>query len=150
MHHLSKEWSMEILLAFVEMTQFQSKIKEEYQDMQSDKMTFTALQDALLENEQIPKSFIVYEDVTDDVKDKMTELKIRACELYDKYIVGKELEINISHEQREQLHRFMDNSTYFLENVNMNETELFMMYDDIIEELSTLLGYSHCRYKFGA
>ena len=158
MQHLSREWSMEILLALVEMIQFQNYVKTCYPELVDD-VKYTALQKTILENDAIPESFIVCNtDVTEVTalycnemmkfveNDTMTELKIRAYALYAKYIDGDELEINISYEQRQKLFTLMDNLKYFIQNVKITEIEMCNLYGDIIHELSTLLHYSYNRY----
>eukprot|EP01084_Bolivina_argentea_P194779 334268_1 len=104
MLHLSKEWSMELLLFAIEAIQLQNIIKEEYKEIASEDMKFNLLQNAVAENKEIPLSFIVYhENITDilnkynvivgidyDKSDKLILFKLRCCAIYQKYIEGDE------------------------------------------------------------
>eukprot|EP01084_Bolivina_argentea_P286458 491391_1 len=65
MNHLSKEWSMELLLAMIEFTQMQNLIKEHSKSdidehVQESEMKLTSLQMTLLANNTIPDSYIVH------------------------------------------------------------------------------------------
>jgi len=161
MQHLAKEWSMELLLALVEFTQFQHQIKEYGKDTNSKNMDFSSIQQALIENTEIPSSYIVHHnnmaDIVEecnvtlteqyDADDEMIQFKIRGCALYSKYIIGNDLEINISYRDRNTLRAIMGDSNYFLQNVNMNHCELFSLFKDSISELEKLLKYSYTRFN---
>eukprot|EP01084_Bolivina_argentea_P159938 278566_1 len=112
MSHLSKEWSMELLLAFIEITQLQQQIKWEYNEFIND-MKFTSLQESILANECIPSSYIVCHQKMDefikkygivinsnyDKNDKIIQLKIKMYALHIKYINDGDFQINISYQQ---------------------------------------------------
>eukprot|EP01084_Bolivina_argentea_P045914 84509_1 len=127
MLHLSKEWSMELLLAYVEVTQLQQQIKLEYSDFIND-MEFRVLQESLLTNNSIPLSFIIsHTNINElvekqgivinrvhDKTDKMIQFKIRMYALYLKYIKDSELQINISYQQHKKLASMMQDVDYFI------------------------------------
>ena len=162
MIHLGKEWSMELLLAFIELTQFQSSVKQEFGDKDEYEMKFSDLQIAVLANEDIPKSYIVFEaqglttiidkydidigkvDISFD--DKLMEYKVKACVLYLKYVNGGDLEINISYKQKQRLNAMIVNVNTFMKK-KINAGEVFNVYVDVIHELGKLLNNSHARFK---
>ena len=101
MLHLSRDFSMEILLSFIELTQLQKVIKQYlYENDGKMEMEFSPTQEAFLENTDIPKSYIVYHTNIQDVMrcygitlrqeynldDRMVDLKLRACAFFWKYI----------------------------------------------------------------
>ena len=106
MQHLANEWSMELLLAFIELTQLQSAIKHEFGKSNEYEMVFIPSQIAILENDDIPQSCFVYQNETagfiryndiDFANNKLMEYKVKSCIMYLKYVnSGAELEINIS------------------------------------------------------
>eukprot|EP01084_Bolivina_argentea_P169697 294150_1 len=151
--HLSKEWSMENLLFVIEISQMQLLIKEYCKD-KSNNMQFKSIQESVLNNECIPKSYIVYHksckqlmkeydvNVTGDIDedDKIVEFKIKLFILFNKYVnPNSELQINISYREKDQLSNIMNDINYFINNINMNENELFMLYHGSINELMRLL-----------
>ena len=56
MQHLANEWSMELLLAFVELTQLQQAIKREFGKNDEYEMVFIPSQKAILNNDNVPQS----------------------------------------------------------------------------------------------
>ena len=164
MQHLSKEWSMELLLAFIEFTQLQVRIKENYQQLPIvEDMTFIGLQESVLMNDGIPRSYIVYHDNLEELMErqginlryeldvmgvnKMTEFKIRSYALYLKYVTKRaELQINISYAHRKVLEDYMDDIDLWIGESGVTPLEMFGVYKDVVMELSKLLGHSHYRY----
>lgn len=176
--HLMTEWSMEILLCLVEVTQIQSVIKQssdtesqgQSTSTTSNGIKLTNVQEAILGNDGIVKSYIVYhEDIKQLLKeynakyyliddadklgdigqDELVQIKCKLYVLYLKYIInGAELQINISYEQKARLDQLMSNFNYFVNKVNMTNEELFGIYGDIVIELSNLLSYSFVRFVF--
>ena len=162
MLHLSRDFSMEILLSFIELTQLQKVIKQ-YLYENDGKMEFSPTQEAFLQNTDIPKSYIVYHTDLEDVmksygiilrqehnlNDKMVDLKLRACALFWKYIGKGDLQLNVSYEQRQRLQSLMHDADYFVSNVNLNAGELFLLYHEVITDVSKILSHSHHRFCVG-
>ena len=164
MAHMAKEWSMELLLAFIEFTQFQMCVYNEYHSEYGSQMKFTSLQEALLSNDDIPKSYIVHHDKMEELMadegiklkygitdftsiNTMNVLKIRSYALYNKYVIkSADLQINISYEHRKALYDVMDDMDVYIGSINISEVELFNLYSDCITELTKLLGHSHYRF----
>ena len=169
MLHLSKEWSMECLLSFVELTQWQYRMCREYESDASvlgtgQNMILISLQEKLLENKNLVKSYIVYPEAGDmtleqmlkendmpvqrdwDLNDKMIVMKLKAIVLYRKYVEDGDLQINISYEQQQKLITYMGSDGYFLYNTDMTPFEVFNIYSDVIVELTKLLNNSYSRF----
>ena len=160
MDHLSREWSMECLLAFVEISQFQLVMSTEFGSVGMD---LTDMQQKLLDNKDLEKSFIVYHKKIEDVmimngmenvdeekkwdlRDRMIVMKLRAVILYGKYVADGDLQINISYEQHQKLMTYLGDLERFINRVNMNAVELFELWNDVILELSKLLSNSYSRF----
>eukprot|EP01084_Bolivina_argentea_P281532 481708_1 len=165
MQHLSKEWSMELLVALIEISQMQSVMKTYFniESSNDDTMKLLSVQDSLLQNESIPESYVVYHKSVKGLleeydiyvtskdehftEDKINEFKIKLFVLYKKYIVsGSELQINLSYEQKSRLDSLMSNVNYFINNVNIAQDELFSLYHDVNMELVKLLTHSYYRF----
>eukprot|EP01084_Bolivina_argentea_P142893 250999_1 len=107
MIHLSKEYSMECLLAFLEISQYQQYVIK--QNILNDKsVDFTNYKNIDFPS-NIPLSSII-ECNNDNDKDAIHDLKIKAHKIYCKYIkTNCEFEINISYTQREMFTNIFDN-----------------------------------------
>eukprot|EP00484_Ammonia_sp_Unknown_P001966 CAMPEP_0197024392 /NCGR_PEP_ID=MMETSP1384-20130603/4937_1 /TAXON_ID=29189 /ORGANISM="Ammonia sp." /LENGTH=483 /DNA_ID=CAMNT_0042452767 /DNA_START=112 /DNA_END=1563 /DNA_ORIENTATION=- len=164
--HTAKEWSMENLLSFIELTQLQQMIKNTlFADRDDDEVKLSSTQQALMENASVPESYIVHHasvselmaensvslqsvNVADvDVESKMVEFKLKSYLLYKKYIVSEsQLQINISYEQRGALHALMRDADVFIAKANLNELEVYKIYGDVVRELKNLLNQTYHRY----
>merc|ERR1712087_575922 len=117
MVHLAKEWSMEMMIAFIEFTQFQQTVKDKAEC--DTELTLFEYQRAMLKNKAIPKSFLVYAELTEVMKEsqqsraaQLSEMIdgdifrfcVRARALYHKYVdAGGELQINVSSSQKKRV-----------------------------------------------
>ena len=156
MQHLAREWCMEALLAYVEMTQLQQAVRTE---LQSDGMAqLLGPQRALLHNPGVPASHIVHcEDVSaltvqyglekQQELDKLGVVKLSAYLLYKKYVDHAELQINISHRQRQAMAESVGAIRVYLEDQQVTAESVFSLYSGVISELYTLLKDSHMRFK---
>eukprot|EP01084_Bolivina_argentea_P318278 551930_1 len=112
MNHLRNEFSSELLLCFCELVQFKNSIRNN----DDEEMTMSKCQNAVLDCDFIPDSFIVYgklEEVLEHfnknnhniaIVDEYDDNMIRGHLLYLKYMsAGSELQINLSHSQNNSL-----------------------------------------------
>eukprot|EP01083_Nonionella_stella_P313080 1122157_1 len=173
MQHLIKEFSMEIMLALIELSQFQESMHafaltiDENIMISNQEWKFAC--DLLTDLSYIPQSSIVfdalneeevntYKHVEDVTKQKQMEFLIRSHKIYDKYFdSGSDFEINISFGQRnlvtEQLflldawkvHDDADN-----EDALTQLNQLFQLFNPAIGSMFTLLQYSFSRFKTAA
>eukprot|EP00483_Globobulimina_turgida_P013193 UN13217 len=120
MQHLSKEFSLEIILSLIEFSQFKMKLYDfavsvNYFECDEDNVPLDPewkIQfDYFISLHSIPQSSIVYDDLSEnevelysDIEDVIQrnemEFLIRTRKLYEKYIKGYEFELNLSFQQR--------------------------------------------------
>eukprot|EP01084_Bolivina_argentea_P239149 401956_1 len=160
MQHVTREWSTELLLSFIEITQLQNVIKQTYFN-DDNTIQLQRYQIAILENKAIPESYIVHtksmiellnkceiNDIKEVEVEKDIEFKMKSYILYKKYIDDcSELQINISGKQKNKLQDCMDEIDMFIQ-LNIKKKELFSIYTDVINELAKLLRYSYDRFTF--
>ena len=157
MVHLSKEYSMEVLLSYIEFIQFQKYVTDRLQDekLRSEVLDKTKLTDFEFPA-NIPLSEIIESeqqiviDVSDsvDVNDMLlNEAKIKAHKLYNKYIdTGSEFEINISAVERQKMSDLLSELDDLLTS-NINLKDLILSFEDCKQEMKMLLGFSMIRFK---
>eukprot|EP01084_Bolivina_argentea_P165261 287116_1 len=168
--HLTREFSIETILCFVEMVQFKYVLNSTFRlnalvpnhttsddhkcndDMQIE-IYFDFKKCDITKNSAIPKSFIVYK--SDESSTDLTPFLKMAYKLYIKYIkIGVELEINVSGHTRDIFINDMEGGMQpFINNMANNENpiamdakKLFEYFDIIIEEMYLLLGSSCDRF----
>ena len=158
MAHLSREFSMEILLALIEFVQFRQNLLDHIHD--DNNINHQETEEELLEIQfpsTIPESSIV--------KNKSYNDKERAHALYQKYIaVGSDYEINISSRLRNELSEKFDGadggifrtlSNIIISDDNNNDhdeesdhdDDLAFIFDKCSIELLRLLRYSLSRWR---
>eukprot|EP00484_Ammonia_sp_Unknown_P010404 CAMPEP_0197075988 /NCGR_PEP_ID=MMETSP1384-20130603/211888_1 /TAXON_ID=29189 /ORGANISM="Ammonia sp." /LENGTH=620 /DNA_ID=CAMNT_0042514837 /DNA_START=300 /DNA_END=2162 /DNA_ORIENTATION=+ len=169
-HHLCKEFALETMLCFIELLQFKYALNARYplqcrmqhnvavhadaHDTQNDYFDFVECDISL--NTVIPKSFIVHHQQfpgnpssSNNNNGKERWLRIVHA-LYRKYIkVGGELEVNVSGDLRLRFMYYFhsdDVERFVLEKQEIDEIELFELFDEVIEELYHLMLIS--RYRF--
>ena len=150
MVHLSKEYSMEILLSLIEITQFQNYIKAQ---LGTDvKIKSKVSLDPLFPS-TIPTSEIM--EVQEDVQNICTcgedergyVAKIKAYKIYCKYIqVGSEFEINIASFQRHKLAVILQDFDGLIA-YNITMEDLYTLFDGAKQEMISLLNYSLGRLR---
>lgn len=151
MVHLSKEYSMEILLSFIEMNQYQQHIAEQMKHEISDNINLFNFAD------NIPKSEIIrFQGKTDDIvmvidtdgEDTFLDnAKIKAHKLFNKYIKqGSEFEINISSQERRKLSNLLHELDVLLSH-NINLQELLLLFEPCKKQMKLLLQWSLTRFK---
>eukprot|EP01083_Nonionella_stella_P067686 179194_1 len=157
-----KEYSLEIVLCQIEITQFQCLV---LQHMNSDEVPNGTIIQLAYPRDVVPQSTIVYGDLPDecnsillpykanDQKAIVYELKLRAWLIYQKYIqTGSAFEVNISSAMRYQFIAKMNDVHRWLEhdmdkNVNQHCIYLLSVFRSIMNEQYKLLGYSFSRYQ---
>ena len=159
MLHLSNEINMEILLAFIEFTQFLEPILDTLNDENNNNIHLKKYKKIILPQE-IPLS---------SINDNNDNIKTKAYELYQKYVqVGSEFEvkcflmslfvtcvfqklilnkINVAYEQREAATELFDDFERLLENQSIKTYDIFNLYNSIRDELLILLDYSLKRFR---
>eukprot|EP01084_Bolivina_argentea_P174256 301855_1 len=140
MEHLSKEYSMEILLSYIEFTHYQSFLVPSISDSES------LMKVEIVEfPSNIPMSEIITTNYCDD--NVLMEAKIKANKLYHKYIeMMSEFQINISGEMREKLENTLDDLDELMER-NVNIDDLFIFFEDCKNEMITLQTIALDRWK---
>lgn len=136
MQHLSREYSTECLLSYVEFAQYRSSILETMQDFFQciDENALPLLPFLLPTN--IPRSTIVYfrpllenKLVDEDYQQYIIQCKLTAFKLYKKYIEsGSEFEINISHKLRVEYEQKMESFEDF-NNREMSAYDILTIFD---------------------
>eukprot|EP01083_Nonionella_stella_P093740 262820_1 len=158
--HLAREFSVETILAFIEMVQFKHIINSKFDvnlgRMDSDigitseqtDIYFDFYQCDITTNKAIPKSALVYKTSTkqSDHDDLKPFVRI-AHGLYHKYIqIGSELEVNISGECRDIYVDEMECGVDVFLDHPMEAIDLFEYFDLCIEEMYCLLATSCARF----
>ena len=85
-----------------------------------------------------------------DINDPLLEYRIKAYELYDKYIkIGSEFEINIGYAERHKFTNLMGNYYEWISPENeINETSLIILFDQAMIEMKKMLNNSKRRFKY--
>lgn len=171
--HLNREFSTEVLLSLLEMTQFKERVLEEATKRRIAgtgwKEQICELLDYPTRSSEIPKSQIVYGDPVDeryksylngvqDAHDRVkVELFARAHCLYLKYVKKEsKFEVNISWPVRHKLVKEMDvMKSWICDTPNSFTSEkeaytfLFELFDDCMNQNQGLLRNSFLRYQTG-
>ena len=152
MVHLSKEYSMELLLSYIEMTQFQKYIAKYMKDHDCDVKDI----DIALPNfpDNIPMSEIIEaeEEIvivgdTDSDDRFIDNAKIKAHKIYNKYIrQGSEFEVNISSAERGRLANLL-HKLEVLMSYNMNLRDLMLLFEKCKMEMKLLQSFSCTRFR---
>eukprot|EP01083_Nonionella_stella_P030824 84432_1 len=149
--HLSKEFSMECLLSFIEFTQFQRYLLSMNTNENSKLHTIKDRdgKSNLLMGFPLntPQSEIITKIHATKTSDIMTEVKLKAYALYHKYIAEQsEWEINLNYTQK----RVMSTAFGQLDNLtcsDMNMNDTYELFEDVTKEMKRLLAFSLTRFK---
>ena len=152
MIHLSKEYSMELLLSYIEITQFQQYIAEQ---MEPSQLKGAGIH-LIVFPSNIPQSEIIEckEEFTIQAESEMdrddifiNNAKIKSHKLYNKYIKsGSEFEVNIPSEERYKLSNMLDKLDLLL-SYNMNLVDLLLLFEECKQEMKVLQTFSLSRFK---
>ena len=148
MKYLAKEYSMECMLSFIEMSQYQNYLIQNDSEQAINSEIITKVR-ARSENgfaKNIPISEIIEPEFNSESDDQIFEFKIKAYNIYKKYVqVGSEFEINVSSLTRSKLKYVADLSSFL--NVDTSINDLVMMFEECRIEMRLLLMYSLARFK---
>eukprot|EP01083_Nonionella_stella_P033121 90687_1 len=143
MNHLAKEFSMECLLFYIELCQYERYLIQTNSDHSIKRVSVNRVR--LIEfPSYIPASAIVqcreYETVE-------TAMKIKAHKLYKKYIEsGTELEVNMSFDLRFRFSNLMNNLPQFL-SYKVKTNDMLLLFDKAKAEMKTLMFYALNRFQ---
>eukprot|EP01084_Bolivina_argentea_P250932 420636_1 len=150
MLHLSKEFSMEILLSCVEITCLQKYLIALLKQNGFDVTSIKELENRLLVlPENIPKSYIIEKEETVVVTDNKSfyDAKIKCYNLYCKYISeNSEYEVNIDFRLRLKFKKIFYDLDFLLSKEIALE-ELFLLFEEVKKEMRPLLLFSLARFK---
>ena len=174
MQHLSKEFSIEMMLAFIEFTQFRVFMYHNIQclflksskdtttnnkmDNKRNKIIMESLNQIFILSKSIPLSNIIYNDKTTQILSNYSNgnttndsLLMYCCQigykLYKKYIaVGSVYEINIPSQMRRDIIVQMNEKQQCVNNSIINIEKLSLMFEASRFELSKLLQFSFSRF----
>eukprot|EP01084_Bolivina_argentea_P142406 250186_1 len=145
--HLSHEFSVELLLAFVEFIQFRNVMMNDDEFVINDKDKLND-QIKITLPENLPKSYIVHEKYK-HISINVDKYLSIAKNLFDKYIYyGAEFEINISYQCRQNIIGFV-NTCCNASNISLNgqqKRQLFLLYDEARVTVYSLMSSSHQRF----
>ena len=136
---------MEVLLSYIEFTQFQNYLLGSMSAPTESKMKQIEFPSnipisAIIEAKDIIKK-------SEDGDELLAAAKIKAYKLHNKYSrIGAEFEINISYAERERLNRIIATAN----SSDTTKNELFLMFEPANEAMMVFLKYSFSRFKASA
>ena len=164
MASLAKEFSMELLLSFVEIVQYKAEL-EKIMKIINAEIELKSVNNKILSDEIISKlsdGKIVVKSVmiqngfyseNQEYKESDDECEfIKLCKkvclaIFNKYISDQsELEVNISADNRAELEHLMKRDDYFINSVNMNVNDLYQIFDKVAIEMFRLLSFAYTRF----
>eukprot|EP01083_Nonionella_stella_P135292 411578_1 len=154
MAHLSKEFSLECLLAYVEMTQFQQyMIDNNTNNNKIAQETIDKLK-LLIFPSSIPMSHIVDDDIQlfkfKNIKNNDVQYKLKLAKLFAKYVkIGAPYEINISYSQRNAWMSMMStpSNLWSFMQLKVDLNEILLLIEQCKTTLNKLLEHSLNRFK---
>eukprot|EP01084_Bolivina_argentea_P196077 336199_1 len=144
MKYLSREFSMEILLAYIEFNQFEQFIFNQVSDEYKINVKLVNFPS------NIPLSKIIQENKqnTNEIAN-INDIKNIAHKLYTKYIlVGAEFELNLSGLHRESIINKIGDLNTLLNDTCIDINEIFQIFEKCREEMICLLLSSLNRFKY--
>ena len=144
MNHISKEYSTECLLSYIEFSQFQQyllqQMRHECEYLDKPIILYDTPSD-------IPMSHIIVHD--DDDNDEIINCaKMKARKLYNKYIKFEaDYEINIAGTLRHELEEKLSDKQKLLNNKDIGLKDLVKLFEKPRTEMLMLLNYSLARFK---
>ena len=152
--YFKNRFSVECLLSFIEINQFQQYIINNLKDGEIDK---EELEQLLIWQfpKNIPLSSIIPQtkhkktnkNEAETEEDIVSIYKECALKLFNKYIkTGAQFEINISFVDRERLYNLL-NDLNRLKELNMNTRDLLLLFEPSKRTMQKLLGFSLTRFK---
>ena len=130
---------MEIILSYVEFINYQKFANELLEQNTTNKYA-----DNLPDN--MPESGIITQYKNESKLSDIEKCKLISYELYLKYIkVGAIYEINIRSSTRKTFSNLMNNKDNWINNININNDELCVLFNECCYEMRLLMGYSLTR-----
>eukprot|EP01084_Bolivina_argentea_P254444 427749_1 len=148
--HLRHEFSLELLLAFYEMVHFKKYIKICYANkLKEDVDTIHGVFEFSSDLVKPIKTYKMRNDDSIETIASYDELKYMAYYLFQQYMKkGCELEINIPYGLNRKYESLLNNKEWKSKTVEETSfADLYVLYDDCIDELYKLLRYSFYRFK---
>ena len=167
-YHLRQEFSTEILLSLVEMTQFKEMVCDYYHSLGHNN-NWNPNMFIKYPKENIPKSYIVYasmkelgekyefyiKGIDNEFNARKVDIIIRSYLLYERYIkLNAEFEVNISWDKRKKLTAIMGDLGEWINYDKfdqMTDVEilkfLYDVFDDCQQQMDGLLRYAFTRYQ---
>ena len=147
MTHLSNEFSVELLLSFIEFSQFKSLMGSDKEFMNEIDVESSLFVKDISLSEQLQLSHIVYEKH----KSQTDKYLLIAIDLFEKYVDhSAEFQINISYEIRQQIiafvkmHKESNSGTRVLD--KGDRFQLYTLFDDASKTVYSLMSHSHVRF----
>eukprot|EP01084_Bolivina_argentea_P157261 274044_1 len=160
MVYLTTEFSIELLLSYIECTQFEQFLLDkinEFEASNEEELPSLSIDD-IIKNSNIPQSDILECNPTlrgsntsnsIAINKTLRDAKLRAHKLYNKYIcVGSEFEINLSSIMRKTITNVLGNKKQLVHNKNINLSDLLLLYEKPKQEMRRYLNYSYTRFKY--
>ncbi len=168
--HLSREFSMECLLAMIEFMELQQYIllhMQQYKNFYYKQYSNLTMKNNVSLPRGIPRSSIVYGDneelvekyldnrsgrIISVMEREQVRVRLISYQLYKKYVaIGSEWEINISYETRGRLTAKLHNFNVWMSsnNAHIQMWQLVQLFEDSKHEMYRLLRHSFARFKRG-
>ena len=141
-------YSMECMLAFIEMSQFQNYLiqNDREQAITQEVATRIKAENVMGFAKNIPVSEIIESEFNIANVEQILDFKMKAYLIYKKYVeLGSEFEINIPSTAKSKFKHVANLSTFLKTNTTIND--LVMMFEDCKTEMRLLLMYSLIRFR---
>eukprot|EP01083_Nonionella_stella_P189749 702370_1 len=154
MVYLTTEFSIECLLSFIEIAQFEKYILESMEDEEALTLRSPPIIEHVIMHSNIPESLILQNKLSVQPRDsakpsdkQLFDAKIRAHQMYNKYIrIGSEFEINISSLMRKRLMDLLDDKQRLMDS-SITLANLAVIFEQSKYEMKRLLTYSYSRFR---
>ena len=151
MLHLSAEFNMECLLAYIEFTQYQTFVLQNMElDIDEGLYHLVSLPNNLPISSIVAYSPIIEHSRAIEMEDQSEDydLKIKARHLFAKYLCpGCEYECNISGRLRSKSVRMFKNRNELLLDKSITVKDMFLLFEDVKNELVRFLHPSFYAFK---
>ena len=140
-------YSMECLLSYIEIVQYQQYISKYIEDKAIlEKYDLQKFPSVVPQSEIIEQQEVILNDYNAD--EALLCAKMKAHKLYEKYIkIGSEFEINISSKERKKISKIVSDLDSFLQSDEWKFKELLQIFEVSKKEMRILLNYSLKRFQ---
>eukprot|EP01084_Bolivina_argentea_P125652 222597_1 len=145
MVYLTTEFSIELLLSFIEFTQFEKYVLNLIQNDLPSKELLRFHSEAVIKHSNVPQSNILEHQPSLKNEDTiLNDAKVKAQKLYDKYVrTGSEFEINLPSWMRKKITNKLGDNYVQLTDLS----DLLILFQKAKVEMKKYLGYSYTRFK---